>query len=128
MINPTTWIVTGAIGLLGFGAGTALAAGPLSIPGAESTRTADSAPVSVGPRTSPSAGHTDAVPAVRAVPAIRAVPAVRAVPAIHAVPAMQARHMVPVQHAVPAAPARHMVPVQHAMPAPVPVHHSEMER
>lgn len=118
MINRTTWIVSAAIGVLGFGAGSALAAGPFSIPGADSARVTNSSPVSVGHTPSPSAVHTAAVPAVRAVPA---VPARHKVPAVRAVPA---RPAVPAHHAVP---VRHAVPVQHAVPAPapVPVHHAE---
>ncbi|MEO6144738.1 MAG: hypothetical protein ABIP19_12230 [Dermatophilaceae bacterium] len=129
MINRTTWIVSGAIGVLAFGAGSALAAGPFSTPGTDSARVTNSAPVSVGHSTSPSAMRTAAVPAVRAVPARDGVPAVRAVPARPAVPAHRA---IPARHAVPApmpVPVRHAmpVPVRHAMPAPVPapVHHAE---
>lgn len=121
MINRTTWIVSGAIGVLGFGAGSALAAGPFSIPGTDTARVTNSAPVSVGHKTNPSAVHTAAVPAVRAVPARPGVLAVRAVPARPAVPA---QHAVPARHAVPApmpVRVRHAVPA----PAPAPVHHAE---
>ncbi len=133
MINRTTWIIGGVIGVLGFGAGSALAAGPFSTPGTDSARVTNSAPVSVGPRTSPSGVHTAAVPAVRAIPARPGVPAVRAVPARPAVPAHRA---VPARHAVPApmpVPVRRAapMPVHHAVPAPVhhgePMHHSGSE-
>ena len=92
MINRTTWIVTGALGLLGVGAGTALAAAPLSIPGADSTRVTDSAPISVGVNTGPSTLHSDPLPGRPAAPAVAVAPARHAVQAPRLVPVQVEEH------------------------------------
>ena len=92
MINRTAWIITGVLGVLGVGAGPALAAAPFSIPGADSARVTDTAPVSVGVKTSPSTLCPDPLPARPAVPAVAAVPARRAVPAPRPVPVNVSEH------------------------------------
>jgi len=149
MINRTAWIVTGALGVLGVGGGSALAAGPFSTPGANATRVTDTAPVTVGGPATPSTSPSDPLSTPAPAPerallvdpaqpvqdsAINSVPPGPPTSVLMSVPRTMAavrpvavRHAQPVRHTRSAQPVRHTrsaQPVQHTRSAQ-PVQHAQ---